>query len=239
MRARTHHHTFCTTHASRCRENCLTDGSRGLDRRSSEVVAATESFTASARLRPWARQRRFGVRADPPLAPVTNATGDVSMAYLFSLSGTNAGEPRSALDPFTGKPAMMPTFVMNDEERAAVHAVITRHGGTLQAGTGALSLPGAEMSFEDLGGPRSRVSIEGAIEPAIAVLFEIATAGRLLVINIHEKCDEPVPVVTTPEAHARTDALEEAFGAPELETDVGRFLRLLLPGYDRMRGPAS
>jgi len=157
------------------------------------------------------------------------------MTYKFSLRGTRRGELRMGVNPFTAQSAMLPTFVMSDDERAVVLAVITRHGGAITAGAGALVLAGAELLFEDLGGPRSRVSIEGAIEPAIAILFEIASAGRLIVTNEHEKCDEPIPIVTTAEAQAQAIASEVEYDPPEIVTDIGRFLRVLLPGYDRVR----
>ncbi|MBS2013565.1 MAG: hypothetical protein JST00_11790 [Deltaproteobacteria bacterium] len=157
------------------------------------------------------------------------------MAYLFSLTGTRPGEPRTAVNPFTGEPGLYTPFVMSDEQHAAVVAVIKGHGGVVEAGTGRLAASGAELRFDDLGGPRCRVTIEGAIEPAIAVLFEIATAARVVVMNEHEACDEPVPVVTTAEAHAQAVASAFQDYPPELVDDVGRFLRVLLPGYDRMR----
>jgi hypothetical protein len=64
-------------------------------------------------------------------------------------------------------------------------------------------------------------------------LFEIATAGRLVVVNDHDKCDEPVPVVTTTEAATQAEASRSEPDSPELVPDVDRFLRVLLPGYDR------
>jgi hypothetical protein len=85
------------------------------------------------------------------------------MAYEFSLTGTRRGPKREAMDPFTAKLAMAPSFVMND----------------------------------------------------------------------YEKCDDPVPVVTRPEAAAQAAASGVEPGSPELVTDVARFLRVLLPGYDR------
>ncbi|MFO0675925.1 MAG: hypothetical protein U0169_05290 [Polyangiaceae bacterium] len=158
------------------------------------------------------------------------------MSYAFSLTGTNRAEPRAAINPFTGGSEMLPTFAMNADERAAVQAVVRRHGGTFEAGEGDLVVAGARMHFEDFGGLRCAVSIEGAIESAIAVLFELAAAGRLVVLNEHESCDEPIPVVTTAEARAQAIASDVEDGDVELATDVGRFLRVLLPGYDRVRG---
>jgi hypothetical protein len=155
------------------------------------------------------------------------------MAYAFSLTGTRRGADREAISPFTAKPAMFPTFLMSDEERAAVLAVISRHGGAIEDRHGSVVLPGAEMTFRDFDGPRFGVSITGMIEPAIGVLFEIATAGRLVVMNDHDKCDEPVPVVTTAEAAAQAEASGAEPDSPELVTEVDRFLRVLLPGYDR------
>jgi len=152
------------------------------------------------------------------------------MAYTFSLTGTRRGPDREAISPYTAKPGIFPTFVMSDEERAAVLAVISRRGGAIVERRGSVVLPGAEMTFQDFDGPRFGVSITGAIEPAIGVLFEIATAGRLVVMNDHEKCDEPVPVVTTAEAAAQAEASEADPGPPELVTEVDRFLRVLLPG---------
>lgn len=133
------------------------------------------------------------------------------MPYKFHLSGTLRGPERERINPFTRKPVMAPTFVMSDEERAAVDVVIAEKKS-----------PGLTFTASDRG---IDVLVTGAIEPAIDVLFEIATAGNLVAMNTHEKCDEPVPVVTTDEAAARYGS--EA----ELTTDVGRFLRLLLPGY--------
>lgn len=155
------------------------------------------------------------------------------MAYVFSLTGTRRGPDREAINPFTAKLAMLPTFLMSDEERAAVLEVVARHGGAIEGGRGSVILPGAEMTFEDFDGPHFGVSITGAIEPAIAILFEMATVGRLVVMNNHEKCDEPVPVVTTTEAAAQSKASRAEPSSPELVTDVDRFLRVLLPGYDR------
>lgn len=155
------------------------------------------------------------------------------MAYTFSLTGTRRGPDREAISPYTAKPAIVPTFLMDADERAAVLAVISRHGGALEDRRASVVLSGAVMTFRDFGGLRFGVSITGAIEPAIGVLFEIASAGRLVVMNDHEKCDEPVPVVTTAEAAAQAEASGAEQGPPELVTEVDRFLRLLLPGYDR------
>ena len=155
------------------------------------------------------------------------------MPYAFSLTGTRRGPDREAISPFTGKPAMFPTFLMSDEERAAVLAAISRHGGAIADRRGSVVLPGAEITFREFDGARFGVSITGAIEPAIAFLFEIATAGRLVVMNDHEKCDEPVPVVTTAEAAAQAKLSGPDRDQPELVTEVDHFLRTLLPGYDR------
>ena len=155
------------------------------------------------------------------------------MAYTFSLTGTRRGPDCEALSPYTATPAIFPTFLMSDEERAAVLAVISRHGGAIEDRRGSIILPGAEMTFRDLNGPRFGVSITGAIEPAIGILFEIAAAGRLVVMNDHEKCDEPVPVVTVAEAAAQAEVSGASCDPPELVTEVNRFLRVLLPGYDR------
>lgn len=155
------------------------------------------------------------------------------MAYTFSLTGTRRGPDREAISPYTAKPAIFPSFLMSDEERAAVLAVISRHGGAIEDRSASLVLSGAEMKFRDFDGPRFGVSITGAIEPAIGILFEIATAGRLVVMNDHETCDEPLPVVTTPEAAAQAEAAGAEPGPAELVTEVDRFLRRLLPGYDR------
>lgn len=155
------------------------------------------------------------------------------MAYSFKLTGTRRGPDRDAINPFTAKPAIVPTFLMSDEERAAVLAVVSRHGGVIESRRGSVVLSGAEMTFRDFDGPRFGVSITGAIEPAIEVLFEIAIAGRLVVMNDHEKCDEPVPVVTTAETAAQAEASGVELGPLELVTGVDGFLRLLLPGYDR------
>ncbi len=159
--------------------------------------------------------------------------GSRRMAYTFNLTGTRRGPDREAISPYTAKPATCPTFLMSDEESAAVLAVISRHGGAIEDRRGSVVLTGAEMTFRDFDGPMFGVSITGSIEPAIGVLFEIATAGRLIVMNDHEKCDEPVPVVTTAEAQAQAEASEADRGPPELVTEVDRFLRVLLPGYDR------
>lgn len=155
------------------------------------------------------------------------------MAYTFSLTGTWRGPDREAISPYTAKPAIFPTFLMSGEERAAVLAVISRHGGAIEDRRASVVLSGAEMTFRDIDGLGFGVSITGAIEPAIGVLFEIASAGRLVVMNDHEKCDEPVPVVTTAEAAAQAEASGAEPGPPELVTEVERFLRVLLPGYDR------
>jgi len=155
------------------------------------------------------------------------------MGYTFSLTGTRRGPDREAINPYTAKPSIVPTFVMSDEERAAVLVVISRHGGAIADRRGSVVLSGAEMTFRDFDGPRFGVSVTGAIEPAIGVLFEVATAGRLIVMNDHEKCDEPVPLVTTAEAAAQAEASGAEPGRPELVTEVDAFLRLLLPGYDR------
>lgn len=155
------------------------------------------------------------------------------MAYVFSLTGTRRGPEREAMNPFTAKLAMLPTFVMSDKERAAVLEVIARHGGTIEERRGFVTLRGAAMTFEDFDGPQFGVSITGAVEPAIALLFEMATAGRLVVMNNHEKCDEPVPVVTTPDGAAQSKASGAEPSSPELVSDVDQFLRVLLPGYDR------
>ena len=157
------------------------------------------------------------------------------MAYEFALMGTRRGEQRLVFNPFTGQSAMMTTPAMSDDERAAVRAVFARHGATLDAGSGTIALAGAAMRLEDLGGLRSVVIIEGLIEQAIGILFEIATAGRLVVMNDHVKCDDPGPVVTTAEAQTQANASDPDGLVPELVTDLGTFLRVLLPGYDRLR----
>lgn len=153
------------------------------------------------------------------------------MAYSFHLTGTRRGPDRALLDPYTGKQAMRATCVMSDDERSAVVAVVAKHGGAIVGGGGTVVLAGAEMSFVDVDGPMFGVSVTGAIEPAMDVLFEVATAGRLVVVNDHEKCDEPVPVVTTREAEAQAESVGAE--SPELAMDRDRFLRLLLPGYRR------
>lgn len=155
------------------------------------------------------------------------------MAYWFSLTGTQRGPDHEALNPFTGKPGMAPTYLMGDDDRAAVLAIIARHGGALEGGRVSIDVSGTDMTFRDFDGPSFRVSITGAIEPAIQVLFEIATAGNLVVMNSHDNCDEPVPVVTTAETAARAEASDTQPGPPDLVTEVDRFLRVLLPGYDR------
>ncbi len=153
------------------------------------------------------------------------------MSYEFELYGTRTGPSREGRNPFTGKPATIPTFVMNEAEHAAVLEVITRHGGTMRDGGGAIVLACAELTFGDLAGPSFRASVTGAIEPAIEVLFEVATAGRLVITN--ERSDEPVPVVTTAEAAAQAEASGVEPAPEQIVTDVSRFLRVLLPGYDR------
>lgn len=155
------------------------------------------------------------------------------MAYTFSLTGTRRGPDREGINPFTAKPVVLRTFLMSDEERAAVLAVVARHGGAIVDGRGSLVLPSAEMTFQDFDGPKFGVSISGTIEEAIGVLFEMATAGRLVVMNNHEKCDEPVPVVTTADAAVQAEASGVEPDSPELVTEVDTFLRVLLPGYER------
>lgn len=119
---------------------------------------------------------------------------------------------------------------MSDDERRAVGALIAKLGGAFVSG-GTVVLPGAQMTFVDVDGPMFGVTIRGAIEPAMLVLFEVATAGHLVVTNSHDACDEPVPVVTSREAEARAETV--GTDDPEVATDADSFLRALLPGYGR------
>jgi len=128
---------------------------------------------------------------------------------------------------------MASAFVMSEDEHRAALSVIARHDGGIEGGRGSLALAKAEIRFGDFGDEGTDVEITGDIDSALDVLFEIATAGRMVVINTHEKCDEPVPVVTTADARAQALASEHDFGRPTLVNDALHFLVVLLPGHPK------
>ncbi len=132
---------------------------------------------------------------------------------------------------------MVAASVMSEDEHQAALSVIARHGGGIEDGRGSLALAQAEIHFDNFGREGTDVEITGDIDSALDVLFELATAGRLVVMNTHERCDEPELVVTSAEAHAQALASNE----PDSELPLTladnplQFLVALLPGHPKAK----
>src|SRR6266508_6801856 len=111
---------------------------------------------------------------------------------------------------------MVAASVMSEDEHQAALSVIARHGGGIEDGRGSLALAQAEIHFDNFGREGTDVEITGDIDSALDVLFELATAGRLVVVNTHERCDEPELVVTSAEAHAQALSTNKTLSRPRL-----------------------
>lgn len=101
-------------------------------------------------------------------------------------------------------------LVMSAEEHSAALAVLARHGGLEEDAGGQIVLEGAALELSGFDEEGALVKIMGDLGVACRALFELATAGELLIVP-----DEGDAFVTTAGALARARQLatsDDTFG---------------------------
>jgi hypothetical protein len=148
------------------------------------------------------------------------------MGFEVMLDATRWGAPRERRNPFTGAMVTCSAPELSDAELEAMRGVLVRAGATLDdEGAGFLALPQARL---ELYGPGAGlVKINGDLESACVVLFDLATAGQLSIRAPDFGEDEP-GLVTTAEALARI-AQSPAQGPAILVASPNELARRLAP----------
>jgi hypothetical protein len=146
------------------------------------------------------------------------------MGYELSLQPTRRGPLRDARNPFTGAVQPMAPLEMSPEELHAALAVLERHGGKLDArGGGLVRLERAMLEFSGFGLTGDLVKVSGDLAGACACLFDLATAGQLVI------APDDGAFVTTAEALARARDLEDELGTSVLVASVEELVTKLAP----------
>lgn len=99
-------------------------------------------------------------------------------------------------------------LVMSEKELGDALAVLARYGGRLdEDGGGLIVLGGAQLQFSGFDEQGDLVKIIGDLGVACRTLFELATAGQMVIVP-----DEGNACVTTAEALGRAASLAEEDG---------------------------
>lgn len=133
-----------------------------------------------------------------------------SMGFEVHLRGSRRGAPREVRNPFTGALVTHAPLVMSAEEHSAALAVLARYGELDEDGGGQIALEGAALELSGFDEQGALVKVLGDLDVACRALFELATAGELLIVP-----DEGDAFVTTAGALARARQLatsDDTFG---------------------------
>lgn len=98
---------------------------------------------------------------------------------------------------------------MSDEEYRTAAAILARYGKVDEHGEGRLDLPTAQIEVWGFEFDGAMMNLIGELRGACDFLFELATAARLIV-QFESPIGEASALVTTPEALAMTESLDEA-----------------------------
>lgn len=148
------------------------------------------------------------------------------MSVELVLVGTHRGAARETESPLTGLPETRTPLVMNEAEFRAFTAVLERYG--VEAGThrGRVEIEKTTAHLAAIGIEGATANIAGDVVAASAFLFELVTAGELLVLQ-QGRC-----IGTTEGALARVGQLDEEFGVAAMARDAASFGQLLARGAE-------
>lgn len=138
-----------------------------------------------------------------------NATYHRAVGVEIAVRGARRGPPRPRKSPFTGAVETYAELEMTDEEYRAASAVLARYGRIDEYGEGRLTLPAGEVEVWGFDYDGGMMNLIGDLRGGCDLVFELASAARL-VVQFEAPHGEACALVTTPEALALTDALDEA-----------------------------
>lgn len=128
-------------------------------------------------------------------------------------------------------------LVMSAEELSAALSVLARYGGLDEDSGGRVELEGAALELSGFDEEGALVKIMGDLGVACRALFELATAGELLIVP-----DEGDAYVTTAGALARARQLatsDDTFGPFVLVATPEALTAALTPSCDHARAYAA
>lgn len=126
---------------------------------------------------------------------------------------------------------MHAALVMSAAELDAALAVIARRGGSLDDGGGLLTLAHAAIQFYGFDAEGDLVKVIGDLRTACEFLFELASAGQLVIWNGAADDDRPASFVTTTDALSRAAALDDELGTTVLVTSAEHLFVSLAPDH--------
>lgn len=143
------------------------------------------------------------------------------MGVELVLVGTHRGDSRETPNPLTGVPEVRTPLVMIGDELRNFRAVLAHHGVAPDAGCGRIAIAKTTVHLDALSIEGARATVEGDLAAASPFLFELVTAGQLLILQ-HGRC-----IGTTETALERVRDLDEEFGLAEIATDAPSLSALL------------
>jgi hypothetical protein len=159
----------------------------------------------------------------------------------IAVRGIRRGPPRARKNPFTGELETYAELEMNDEEHRAATAIMARYGAIDEHGEGRLALPTAQIDIWGFDYDGCMMNLLGELRGACELLFELATAARLIV-QFESAAGDASALVTTAallaQARALDDAAHEELGPIVLVADAAAMWRALARPGAQPRGIA-
>lgn len=159
----------------------------------------------------------------------------------IAVRGIRRGPPRARKSPFTGELESYAELEMNDDEYRAATAIMGRHGAVDEYGEGRLDVPTAQIEVWGFDYDGCMMKLLGELRGACELVFELATAARLIV-QFESAAGDASALVTTAELLTQARALDEAaheeLGPIVLVADAAAMWRALARPGAQPRGIA-
>lgn len=131
------------------------------------------------------------------------------MPIEIAVRGSRRGPPRPRPSPLTGKLETYAELELSEEDYRAAAEIFARHGKVDEFGEGRLELPTAQVEVWGFDYDGWMMNLAGDLRGACDLVFELATAARLIV-QFEGAAGEASALVTTPEVLSRANVLDEA-----------------------------
>lgn len=169
------------------------------------------------------------------------STTEREVGLEIAVRGIRRGPPRERRSLLTGALETYAELEMTDDEYRAASAIFARYGTIDEYGEGRLALPTASIEVWGFDFDGCMMNLVGDLHGACELLFELATAARLIV-QFESAAGDPSALVTTAEVLEQVRALDDAahdeIGPVILVTDVAAMWRRLARPDAQPRGVA-